>query len=113
MQMKSLYIKAKYYYCHFYSHSMCLCLEHSTASALIFNTNRNKNQDTPKRLPAYAILYEIMVVGKRHWQQSQFDPSGDSSLAVTLWPWLMGTCSLVPGQTVEEKTLFPSIKLLV
>lgn len=42
LQMKSLSIKAKYYYCHFYSHSTCLCLEHSAGSALIFNTNRKK-----------------------------------------------------------------------
>lgn len=38
--MKSHYIKAKYYYCYFSSHS--LSLKYSPASALVFNTHRKK-----------------------------------------------------------------------
>lgn len=52
---------------------------------------------------------DIVFLGSSHSLTS----SDDSLLAATLWPWLMGTCSLVPGQIVEEETLFPSIKLLV
>lgn len=53
LQMKSHYIKAKYYYCYFYSHSMCL--KHSPVSAFIFNTNRKKKVHL-RGWPAYGEL---------------------------------------------------------
>lgn len=101
LQMKSQYIKAKYYYCHFYSHSICLCLEHSTASALNFKTNRNNNnnKNTPKRVASlwWVIFYEIMVVGKWHCFlgiSHSLSPSGDSSLAGVNGWWAPAPLSL-------------------
>lgn len=112
---ENLYIKAKYYYCHFYSHSICLCLEHSTASALIFNKQEQKRKihlrDCQPMVSYLVWNYDGWKEMLFSWHQSQFD---------SIW-WLLtcfvavadGICSLVPGQAVEEKALFPSIKLLV
>lgn len=114
LQMKSLYIKAKYYCCPFYP--TVYAYAWSTLLLLLsFLTQTGAKKDIPKRIASlwWAILFEIMVVGSSHCFlgiSHSFSPLMTPHLQSV---WAMCDGHLQPGQAVEERALSPSIKLLV